>query len=115
MVGGPPGTDLAAAAVLYSYVGGSYATPTSTKIGLCQGYWAYFTQVTTIPLLGANVSTSQPCPLQAGWNVVANPFTVAAQLPAGTTAYQWNPTAGRYDLVTAIPVGVDVCIDSPPP
>jgi hypothetical protein len=112
MVGGPPGTNFAPAAVLYSYVNGSYASPGSTRVSLCQGFWAYFTQPTTIPLASSSAGSSVQCPLQAGWNIVANPFAVGAQLPAGITAYQWDPAAGRYDLVTAIPAGGAVWINA---
>jgi hypothetical protein len=105
MVGGPPGTDLSQAAAVDGYSGGSYFTPATAATALCQGYWAYFADPTSITLAAGATGPTQACALQRGWNLVGNPFAGAAQLPSGSTAYHWSPDAGRYDVVSAIPPG----------
>ena len=112
MVGGPPGTDFSSSSVLYTYAGGGYLFPITPKAGLCLGYWAFFTSPTTIALPTAT-GPSQSCALQAGWNMVGNPFSGIAQLPPQVTAYHWNPDANKYDIVHAIPPGASVWINAP--
>lgn len=117
MVGGPPGTDFSSAAVLYAYdpASGTYVTPGSRQATLCQGYWAYFNASATVPLAAPISASTQSCALQAGWNLVGNPFTAPALLPAGTTAYTWNPARGAYDLVSAIQPGASAWVYTPAP
>jgi hypothetical protein len=106
MVGAPPGSDLSSAVALYVYNGTAYVTPPTPQTALCQGYWAYFTAPATVALSGAApASTTQTCPLAAGWNLIGNPFLVDAALPTGTTGYHWNATTQQYDPVATIPVG----------
>lgn len=111
MVGGPTGTDFSAADPLYSFNGSSYVTgPGKIAVG-CQGYWAYFVNPTlvTLPL---STGPTAACPINAGWTMVGNPFSGIAQLPAGMTAFHWNPDENRYDSVSSIPPGGSVWIQS---
>jgi hypothetical protein len=110
MVGAPPGTDLAALAPLYAWSGTSYYNPTSTNALLCQGYWSFVAVPTTVTLAPSTSGATQECPLQAGWNLVGNSFTVPALLPAGLIAFAVNMTAGNYMQVPAIAPGGAVWI-----
>jgi hypothetical protein len=112
MVGAPPGTDLSAASYLYAYDGTNYVTPSSSRAALCTGYWAYFTDPHPTPLNPTANGPMETCPLHKGWNLVGNPFSGAATLPANVTAWYWNADAGRYDMVSSIPVGGAVWIYS---
>jgi hypothetical protein len=111
MIGGPAGTDFSAAP-LYAYTSSGYVAASGSKAMDCQGYWAYFTDSTVLTLSGSDGSASQSCPLEAGWNLIGNPFAGGALLPAGVTAYHWNPDAERYDIVQVIPPGAAVWINS---
>jgi hypothetical protein len=110
MIGGPAGTDFSTAP-LYAYTSGGYVAASGSKAVVCQGYWAYFTDPTTVTLSASSGGASQSCPLQAGWNLIGNPFAGGALLPAGITAYHWNPDAERYDIVQVIPPGAAVWIN----
>lgn len=112
MAGAPPGTDLSAAQALFTYGPGGYTTPGDSRAMLCQGYW-FATGAPNhwlVPLSGRPPASDQTCSLQAGWNMVGNPFFTAALLPAGTLAYTW--TEGRYEAVDAIPLGGAVWINA---
>lgn len=110
MAGAPPGTDLSGAETLYVYGPNGYLTPSDAHAALCTGYWFYAAVPAhwLVPLATQAPTTEQACPLQAGWNMIGNPFLTAALLPSGTTAYAW--TEGRYELVSAIPLGGAVWI-----
>lgn len=110
MVGGPPGTDLSNAQAIEMYAGPDYQVATTKQTALCEGYWAYFATQVSVSLSGTAVGSQQSCPVQAGWTLVGNPFRVPAGLPAGMTAYAWNPTQDSYATVTSIPVGGAVWI-----
>lgn len=105
MVGGPAGTDLSFAGSLYVYGSNGYVTPPSMQAATCQGYWAYLSTSATLSLAGSNGVTTQTCALQPGWNMIGDPFAGVALLPSGTLAYHWNPQAGAYSQVDAIPAG----------
>ena len=115
MAGGPAGTDFSRAAYLYAWQNGTYVAQSSKVATGCGGYWAYFNTATTVPLAAPSGATSVTCPLQFGWNVVGNPFAVRAILPAGVTAYHWNPQRGDYDVVSTLNPGDAVWIYSPAP
>jgi hypothetical protein len=104
MVGGPPGTDLSGASILETWTSSQYVVPPVSITDGCRGYWAYFTQPTTVALPPSSRPT-QSCALQACWNLVGNPFSGQALLPAGVVAWYWNPSRDAYDNVTAIPPG----------
>jgi hypothetical protein len=111
MIGGPPGTGLSTARALYVYGPRGYTRATRSEALLCAGEWAFFSSPTSIPLDGSTpTNTTQTCSLEAGWNMVANPFTADALLPDGTTAYDWDAAANRYDAVSVIPAGRAVWI-----
>lgn len=113
MVGAPPGTNLSAEGTLYSYGATGYVAATVTSATLCAGYWAFFDQPLSATINGTPPSGQYAaCTLQSGWNMVGNPFLAPANIPAGITAYHWNPSAARYDVVTSIPVGGAVWIYS---
>lgn len=111
MVGGPAGTDLSAASELATWSSNTYVVPPISITQPCQGYWAYFAQPATVTLPAATGPT-QTCGLQAGWNLIGNPFSGQALLPAGVTGWYWNPSRGAYDSVTAIPPGAAVWLIS---
>ncbi|HZU12742.1 MAG TPA: hypothetical protein VFB58_07870 [Chloroflexota bacterium] len=112
MVGAPPGTDFSSAAALFTYQNGAYVTSSSRTTALCGGYWAYFNANTLVPLATPPTAASMTCPLQAGWTMVGNPFDAPATVPAGTTAWYWNPAIGQYQTVSQIPQGGSVWIYS---
>jgi hypothetical protein len=70
----------------------------------CTGYFAYFAAPTTVTL---NLPSSNPasvtCNLIGTWTLLGDPFSVAANLPAGTVAYAWDGT--NYTQTTSIAVG----------
>jgi hypothetical protein len=113
MIAGPTGADFSAAGTLYAYTSSGYVPASSSKAVACQGYWAFFTDATTVTFSDSSGSVSQSCPLQAGWNLIGNPFAGGALLPAGVTAYHWNPDTERYDIVQVIPPGAAVWINVP--
>lgn len=79
--------------------------------GVCQGYWAYFASPMQITLPDVSRPGDQvTCQLSAGWNLVGNPFSSAANISAATpfVAWHWNGTS--YDQVTSIPLGGSVWI-----
>lgn len=112
MAGGPPGTDLSPAVSLNAFQSGGYSMPASARTETCVGYWAYFNSVTRVTLAPSLPGPTQSCPVQAGWNLVGNPFDSPAALPS-VTAYWWDPTVGRYVSVNAIPTGGAAWIYSP--
>jgi hypothetical protein len=114
MAGGPVGTDLSGASILATWTSSSYNVPPSAITQICQGYWAYFVQPASVALPAATGPT-QTCPLQAGWNLIGNPFSGQALLPSGVTGWYWNPDRGAYDSVTAIPPGGAVWLISDSP
>jgi hypothetical protein len=111
MVGGPTGTDLSQAAVAYSFANGQYSSG-SKSVTACQGYFAYFTTSTVIGLPGTSTGPTQTCHLAAGWNLLGNPFSGTATLPAGTIGYYWSPSTGSYSQVSVIPQGGAVFVYS---
>lgn len=113
MVGGPPGTDFSVASDFYAWGPPDGYVPTPTrKTALCTGYWALFRDPARVALNGASVGPTQSCPLYVGWNLIGNPFGGLALLPAGMTAWRWNPIRGAYDTVNSIPTGGSVFIYS---
>lgn len=116
MIGGPPGVSLPAAPAIYDFQSGTYAAPTDIDTRICHGYWAYFGEGGRFPLTGHPAATSsQTCPLQAGWTMIGNPFLTGAFLPAGTTAFSWNPAENTHDTVTEVPLGGSAWVYSPTP
>jgi hypothetical protein len=117
MVGGPAGSSFAVAEAMFAYnaSSGQYTNASSSAGNIssgapgCTGYWAYFAapMVVSLPATTTSGATAS-CTLAAGWNLVGNPFSTPARLPAGTTAYHWNGTS--YDVVGTIPVGGSVWI-----
>jgi hypothetical protein len=110
MLGGPPDTDFSSLAPLYAWTSSGYYNPTSTKAAVCQGYWSLVAVQTTVTLAAPPVGGSQDCPLQAGWNLIGNPFVVPALLPIGVTALTINKSTGNYMQVPAIAPGGAVWI-----
>lgn len=111
MVGGPAGTAFAGATDLDLYANNTYTSASANVGDPCSGMWARFTDPTVVPLPTSTGPTAA-CPLAAGWNLVGNPFSGDAILPQGVIAYHWNPDRTRYDIVSAIPPGASVWIES---
>ena len=111
MVGGPGGADFSFSAAFYSYSNGQYVTPPNKTASACTGYWAYFVDPANVGL-PISLGPSQDCPLAAGWNMVGNPFSGAAALPAGVVGWYWNHDRKAYDQVSVIPPGASVFIES---
>lgn len=112
MVGGPTGTVFSGATLLEGYAAGNYFVAPSPVAAACVGYFAFFVDPTTITI-PPSPETSRYCSLQAGWNIVGNPFSAAATLPSGVLAYYLSPASGTYAHVTTIPPGGAVWIYSP--
>lgn len=110
MAGGPTGTSFAPAAYFYSWQNGAYVDVTSRAATACQGYWAYFNNPTSVVLPATQPVATQACPLLTGWNLIGNPFGVDAVLPAGVTAYHWNPQRSAYDIVSSLHPGEAVWV-----
>ncbi len=104
MVGGPAATTFSGATGLDIYSNGAYSPAPAIVTNPCAGMWAYFPGPTAVALATSTVP-SVTCPLAGGWNLIGNPFSGSALVPAGTIAYYWNADAARYDLVTSIPAG----------
>jgi hypothetical protein len=111
MVGGPTGTTFTGASGLDTFAGGSYSSAPPTVSNPCAGMWAYFADPTVVAL-PASTGPAVTCPLAPGWNLVGNPFSGSALVPPGTVAYHWNPDTARYDIVSSIPPGASVWINS---
>jgi hypothetical protein len=116
-IGGPPNSNFGVAEAVFSYdpVAGTYTNATASAGNLssaapsCTGYWAYFAAAMVVSLPASNqTGQSVTCNLQAGWNLVGNPFSTPATLPSGVTAYHWNGTS--YDTVGTVPVGGSVWV-----
>jgi hypothetical protein len=114
MVGGPPGSNFGASEALFAYdaVAKTYTNVTGSATSLssapptCTGYWSYFAATASVNLpANSTVASPASCTLQPGWNLVGNPFSSAAILPTGTTAYWWNPATQSYQAVGQIPLG----------
>lgn len=115
MLGVPPGTGLAAAQALYVYGPSGYTSASSPAGAGCTGYWAYFSKPAAEITLANSASTAQTCQLQAGWNLLGNPFPTAASLPAGIIGYYWDASGRLYAAVHFIPAGAAVWIDAANP
>jgi hypothetical protein len=116
-IGGPPNSNFSVAEAVFSYdpIAGTYTNATASAGSLssaaptCTGYWAYFAAAMVVSLPASNqTGTSVSCTLQAGWNLVGNPFSTPAMIQSGVTAYHWNGTS--YDTVGTIPVGGSVWV-----
>jgi hypothetical protein len=111
IVGGPAGTDFSSAAAFYTYANGQYTAPSSKSATGCTGYWAYFVDPVNVAL-PLSLGPTQDCALQAGWNMVGDPFSGAAALPPGVTGWYWNHDRRAYDQVSVIPPGGSVFVNS---
>jgi hypothetical protein len=107
MVAGPTGaifpTD-----TLYRYTPSGYVPTGSPVVSSCEGYWAYFPGPMAVAFPAQLPGVDGPgyhvrCPLQSGWNLIGNPFTWTAAIPAGTTAFYWN--GQKYDVVQQLEMG----------
>lgn len=112
MVGGPAGSNFPAS-TLYIYAGTGYIASGPTVADPCHGLWAYFSapEVVEFPVVayGTPGSVSQAqCALQAGWNLVGNPFSASAMLPMDVIGYLWN--GAGYDRVNVVGIGRAVWI-----
>jgi hypothetical protein len=45
------------------------------------------------------------CPREIRWHLVGNPFAFFASMPAGVTAFHWNPNTGQCDAVQRMAMG----------
>lgn len=120
-VGGPPNSNFGNAEALFSWnaAGQTYVDATggsrviSSAPPTCSGYWAYFPAArdVSLPVVGGPGATAS-CSLQAGWNLIGNPFSSAAPISASAsvTAFHWNPTTSAYEIVSVVPVGASVWI-----
>jgi hypothetical protein len=104
MAGGPAGANFSGAEALYAYTNGQYVASNGSATP-CQGYWAYFGAATTVSIPSTATGPTQSCQLAQGWNLLGNPFSGNAVLPAGLVGFHWNPTTKAYDQVTVIPQG----------
>jgi len=115
MIGAPAGTTFAGAVAVYAYVSGAYVATDNRILG-CQGSWAYFASPTAVSfdINGPNGPgyTSQ-CSLQAGWNLVSDPFYWRALLPPGVSGYWWNPEKQAYIAVDSMEMGQSIWMYSP--
>jgi hypothetical protein len=61
-------------------------TPPANQISLGQGYWVRFPQVVTIDTAGTPAPTNAPfdIPLQAGWNMIGDPFATSVAISSLT-------------------------------
>lgn len=111
MAGGPTGTIFSSASSLDAWQNGAYTDASGRVATACTGYWAFFVNPAVLPL-PLSTGPTQSCPLQPGWNLVGNPFSGIANLPFGTSGYEWRPLAGSYAIVNSIDPGHAVWIYS---
>lgn len=108
----------------YVYVNGRYEPwsplPASlSRSAPCAAGWIYFAAPadavanTPTQATGFHEISTQDCPLDTGWNMIADPFPVPALLPGGTVGYHWNQTQAAYEMVNIIPPGSAVWVYSP--
>jgi hypothetical protein len=105
MVGGPTGMSLAPAEVAYYFSNGAYGALSGRTATACQGYFAYFSTRLNLTVPAGSTGPTQTCHLTAGWNLLGNPFSGSAQLPAGLTGYYWDPGSASYLQLNTIPQG----------
>lgn len=119
MVGGPAGSTLPTATAVYTFANGAYIPAGREMPAGCAGYWAFFPALTAASLniseaTYAAVQSRQPvtCGLQAGWNLIRNPYVDVVQIPAGVTAFYWLTSESRYEATDLMRVGASVWIYS---
>ncbi|HZQ34307.1 MAG TPA: hypothetical protein VFD32_00125 [Dehalococcoidia bacterium] len=70
------------------------------------GYWAYFTQATTLPLPAATHDPIQLGAANAAWLLVGDPNGADPATVSGATAVlTWDATAQRYVEASTLPAG----------
>lgn len=76
------------------------------------GYWAFFMEPTqaliTLPLIN-----ELAVDIQAGWNMVGNPFDADIAVPAGYRAFIYDPSTSAYKATAVMPKGHSVWIQAP--
>lgn len=110
LVGGPSGqTFTQADGPLYSYPAGATAytaVPNTTPISGGQGFWAYFSQSTTVALTGTSSSTASVSAPAGQYIMVGNPSTTQTLTIHGAdVAYTWSPSANSYSQATSLTPG----------
>ncbi|MDI6817566.1 MAG: glycosyl hydrolase family 28-related protein, partial [Actinomycetota bacterium] len=82
-----------------------YALADTTVAG--QGYWAYFAENTTLTM-AMSQSTRFSVSLNAGWNMVGNPFGHDITVPSGYEGYTYESSTNSYQATDVIPKGYSI-------
>ncbi|HEY3373550.1 MAG TPA: right-handed parallel beta-helix repeat-containing protein [Candidatus Aquicultor sp.] len=106
------GVDLGTQLYAYNAKTGTYDKADPAVMGA--GYWAFFSKETTVTM-NMKSTGEAATELQAGWNMVGNPFDDDALVPTGYDAYVYKQATKQYKLTTTIPAGSCAWINSSVP
>jgi PKD repeat protein len=110
LVGGPDGTILVQVnGPLYTFQAGDTAyraQPASSPITGGRGYWAYFSQPSTVGLSGTSLSTASVTAPAGQYVMVGNPSATATLTIRGAdVAYIYNTSQSQYVAATTLAPG----------
>lgn len=104
LVGGPAGTMFPTALYTWNAISGQYQTVSpGTPVQSGQGYWAFFSNQTSVTLNGGS-SSSITLSLAAGqWQQTADPSgTENATVSGADLVFSYNPTTASYNQSTTL-------------
>ena len=106
LVGVPDGTTLPVDAFLWQPRQGSYlAVPAGQPLQGGDGYWAFFTSATTVPISGGRPSAVIDAPA-GGWVMIGDPSaTVPVVVNGADAVFTWDPVTGQYTRTNALGPG----------
>jgi large repetitive protein len=110
LVGGPAGTVFSQALnPLYNFPAGATAyvsVPNTQGVAASQGYWAYFTQTTTVSLSGSSSSSASVSAPAGQYVMIGNPSaTQTLTIHGADVIYTFNPATNAYVAATTLAPG----------
>lgn len=98
LVGAPTGVTYPVQLYQYDPIAGNYRTiPAGQAVQAGQGYWAYFTQQTSVNLAGIGQTSVVVTAPALQWVQVANPSgSQNATVTGADAVYTWDPVANQY-------------------
>jgi hypothetical protein len=107
LVGVPAGTKLPVEADAWDPANARYsAVAAGTPLEGGQGYWAYFTTSTSVPLSTPQILPARREAPAGAWVMVGNPSPATPASVGGADAvFAWNPAAGAYETTARLQPG----------